>query len=360
MELTEQKVYEALGVKPKSAPHEEGGGEQTPAAPPTEQREPSPAEQGGKAPKGHELPVNGKAANGQPKQEPADPAKAEMEAQDGEREEHPGSAGPAGGLEAPPEESGGKPDETSPVQSLEQRREAAAARRRAEQQAAIDEAVRRALQEERDRAKVETAAFFKRAQLKNTITGEPITTMEEFDAWEKAFSASRLQRELKEGKLTPESLEAVIAENPVVKRAQELIQRQEETARAAEASAAKARVDAELLEIQKLDPSIRSVEDLLHMPKAKEFYELVQSGNSFLNAFRLANYERLTAQAAEAARQQAQNLTRSKEHLTRTDGQRGGGAVSVPPDELRLFREMNPGASEAEIQAYYNKYKGSN
>ena len=184
--------------------------------------------------------------------------------------------------------------------------------------------------------------------------------MQEFEAWEKAFSASKLQRELKEGKLTPESLETMISENPAVKRAQELIQQQEEAAQAAEASAAKARVDAELLEIQKLDPAVRSVEDLLHMPTAKEFYALVQKGNSFLDAFRLANYDRLTAQAAEAAKQQAQNLSRSKDHLTATTGQRGGGAISVPPDELRMFRELNPGASEADIQAYYNKYKGKN
>ena len=96
------------------------------------------------------------------------------------------------------------------------------------------------------------------------------------------------------------------------------------------------------------------------MPTAKEFYALVQKGNSFLDAFRLANYDRLTAQAAEAAKQQAQNLSRSKDHLTATTGQRGGGAISVPPDELRMFRELNPGASEADIQAYYNKYKGKN
>jgi len=240
----------------------------------------------------------------------------------------------------------------------EQRKEAAAARRRAEQKAAIDEAVQKALREEKDRAKEEMAAFFKRAKLKNTITGEPISSMEEFDTWEKAFSEAQLQRDLQAGKLTPEDLERAISENPAVKQAQELIRKQEEAARAAEETAAKARVDAELLEIRKLDPAIQSMEDLLRMPTAKEFYALVQKGNSFLDAFRLANMDQLTARAAEAARQQAQNLTRSKDHLTPTGGARGGGAVSVPPDELRLFREMNPGASEAEIQAYYNKYKG--
>lgn len=335
MELTEQKVYEALGVMPE-APAGEAGGEQN--APAEERQQETPETRTG---------------TGEKAREAAEPAKEEPEVPDGD----------LGGTQEdakPKEESGESTGEHSgkAVQSPEQRREAAAARRRAEQQAAIDEAVRKAVQEEKERAAGEMSGFFKRANLKNTLTGEDITTMEEFEAWEKAFSASKLQKDLKEGKLTPESLEAVIAENPVVKRAQELIRQQEEAARAAEISAAQARVDAELLEIRKLDPGVRSVEDLLHMPTAKEFYALVQKGNSFLDAFRLANYERLTVQAAEAARQQAQNLSRSKDHLTATTGQRGGGAISVPPDELKLFREINPGASEAEIQAYYNKYKG--
>lgn len=350
MELTEKKVYEALGVKQETPPPAENGGEQPPTAPPQgqEQQTTPPTESGEKAPEGHELPVNGKAANGQPTQEPAVPAAkmAEWKPPEGELEGHPDPAGEPG-------EPGPPAEEPQKEQTTEQRREAAAARRRAEQQAAIDKAV----QEERERAKGEMAAFFKRARLKNTFTGEDIRTMEEFEAWEREFSASKIQRELKEGKLTPESLETMIDENPAVKRAKELIQQQEEAAQAAEASAAKARVDSELLEIQKLDPTIRSVEDLLHMPTAKEFYALVQKGNTFLDAFRLANFERLSAQTAEAARQQAQNLSRSKDHLTATTGQRGGGAISVPADELKLFREMNPGASEADIQAYYNRYK---
>lgn len=350
MELTEKKVYEALGVKQETPPTAENGGEQPPATHPQgqEQQTTPPTESGEKAPEGHELPVNGKAANGQPTQEPAVPAAkmVEWKPPEGELEGHPDPVGEPG-------EPGPLAEESKKEQTPEQRREAAAARRRAEQQAAIDKAV----QEERERAKGEMAAFFKRARLKNTFTGEDIRTMEEFEAWEREFSASKIQRELKEGKLTPESLETMIDENPAVKRAKELIQQQEEAAQAAEASAAKARVDSELLEIQKLDPTIRSVEDLLHMPTAKEFYALVQKGNTFLDAFRLANFERLSAQTAEAARQQAQNLSRSKDHLTATTGQRGGGAISVPPDELKLFREMNPGASEADIQAYYNRYK---
>ena len=33
------------------------------------------------------------------------------------------------------------------------------------------------------------------------------------------------------------------------------------------------------------------------------------------------------------------------------------GAAAVPADEMALFRLINPGATDAEIQAYYNKQK---
>lgn len=344
-EITEQRIYDAFGL---------GAKEQEPAAPaPEETPAPSQEEAGGKVPEGHELPVNGKADNGQPKQEPAAPAGegAGRESQEPEQPQEPTRKPEEGGEEPPP-----APAEVPGEQTEQQRRDHAAQRRREEQQAAVDAAVQKALQEERTRSRAEMDAFFAAAGLKNTITGEPITNMEQFRAWREAFEAARLQRDLKAGKLTPETLNDVISKNPTVKAAAEIVRKGQEDQRRQEMAAAQAKVDAELKEIQKLDPSIREVRDLVSMPTAKEFYELVKKGNSFLDAFRLANYDRLTAQAAEAARQQAQNLARSKEHLIPTQV-KGAGAATVPAEELAMFRQFNPGATEAEIQAYYNKYK---
>ena len=120
---------------------------------------------------------------------------------------------------------------------------------------------------------------------------------------------------------------------------------------------AKARVDAELAEIHKMDPTINTVEDLLSMPSAKAFYDLVRKGNSFLDAFRLANFDRLQTARAEAARQQAMNNARGKDHLTGTGTPQGTGAATVPADEMRAFKLFNPTATEAEITAWYNKHK---
>ena len=239
----------------------------------------------------------------------------------------------------------------------EQRKEAAAQRRRAETQAAIDKAVEEAVKAEKDRSKAEMDAFFAAAALKNTITGKPITNMEEFNAWKQAFEAAKLQKDLKAGRLTPEALQKAIEQTPAMQQVQQMVQRQDEQQRQQAQEAAQVRVDQEIAEIHKLDPSINTVKDLLTMPKAKEFYALVKKGNSFLDAFRLANFDTLAAKRADAARQQAMNNARSKDHLTATGGQRGAGAAQVPPDEMAMFRLINPGATDAEIQAYYNKQK---
>lgn len=257
--------------------------------------------------------------------------------------------------EQPPQGGRGIRNEAEP-QTAAQRAENAARRRREEQQAAVDAAVKQAVEEERARAKGQMEAFFSRAGLKNTVTGKPITTLEEFDAWRADLDAAKLQKDLKAGKLTPEALRSAVEQTPAI---QALKKQQEQQAAADEQrrqAEAQARVNAELAEIHKLDPTINTVEDLLSMPGAKAFYDLVRKGNSFLDAYRLANFDRLTTARAEAARQQALNNARGKDHLTGTGTPQGTGAATVPPDVKAEYLAFNPDATDAEIQKHYNRY----
>ena len=196
-------------------------------------------------------------------------------------------------------------------------------------------------------------AFFDRARLKNNFTGEPITNIEQFMEWDKQHR----EDQLKKGKLTPEILNDVIDSHPAVQAAKDLVSRSEEATRRAQQEADDTIVRRQLEEIGKLDPSIKTMEDLLKAPNAKQFYEAVKRGNSFVDAFRLANFDRLTNAAAEAARQQAATNARGKAHLRAVGNSRGSGAASVPGGELAMYRLLNPGATEAQIQAHYNKYK---
>lgn len=335
-DFTEQQVFDALGL---------GEQEQETAAP---------------APGGDTAPETNKTDQ-TPQETPEDGAGGEQEQEAAAPAPGGGDTDPESGEPGEQQEDDGEPaaegaGKKRPM-TEEQRKEAAAQRRRAETQAAIDKAVEEAVKAEKDRSKAEMDAFFAAAALKNTITGKPITNMEEFNAWKQAFEAAKLQKDLKAGRLTPEALQKVIEQTPAMQQVQQMVQRQDEQQRQQAQEAAQVRVDQEIAEIHKLDPSINTVKDLLTMPKAKEFYALVKKGNSFLDAFRLANFETLTAKRADAARQQAMNNARSKDHLTATGGQRGAGAAQVPPDEMAMFRLINPGATDAEIQAYYNKQK---
>lgn len=318
------------------------------------ERDPEPAEpgtQGGQA-QGME-PGTGRA------QEPVQDQGQEpsQDQGDGGAQGGPGGAGTDG---QEPEEGG---QEGTAQQTKEQRAENAARRRREEQQAAIDAAVRQAVEAERARSKSELDAFFAGAKMVNTVTGKPITNLEEFRAWRADYDADRAAKALKAGKLTPEAIQSVVEQTPAIQELKRL--QEQETAQAEQRrqdeerqrqAAARARVEAEIAEIHKMDPTISSIQDLMAMPTAKAFYDLVKKGNSFLDAYRLANFDRLQTARAEAARQQAMNNARGKDHLTGTGHTAGTGAVTVPAEEMEMFRVFNPGVSDKDITAWYNKH----
>lgn len=316
MEINEQAIFDALGVE---APQPEETG--APAAPDGQ----DPA---------------GQNDGGQQHQEGA------PDDTQGQRE-HPsdagtdGNAGTAGTSE----------------QSQDERREHAAQRRRQEQQAAIDKAVQEALKAEREKMDGQWKDFFQRAGLKNTLDNTPITTKAEFDAWAQAFDRKKMERDLSAGKLTPEAIEQLIEKNPTVQRAREIIRQQEDAQKQQQESAAQARIEQEIREIHAINPKINSAQDILDMDTGAAFYAYVQKGLSFKDAYFLANREQMRTDTQQAARRQAQLNQRGKEHLVPAGSARGSGALSVPPEELQLFRELNRDASDAEIETFYNKYK---
>ena len=145
---------------------------------------------------------------------------------------------------------------------------------------------------------------------------------------------------------------------PEVREAREAKLAAEKARQDAQEAQAKVQVDEQLKKISELDPNIRQLQDLAKMPNYPQFYELVKKGNSLLDAFKLANFETLSQGAAARARQAAINAAQSKQHLAQTQT-RGKGAVPVPSDVKELYRTMNPGVTDAEIQAHYSRtHKG--
>lgn len=336
--MDENEIFEALGVEP-----EQSQGENEPSAA-------EPEAQENESQTGNE----NQAGQGDGGQE-AQPAP-----ETGGKEQEAAEPAPGGnnGQEPAGDQDGQKPQE----QSEEERRENAARRRRLEQQEAIDRAVQEAVARERESFQKERERFYQSAGLKNTLTGEIITSDEEFRAWKSAFDAQRIAEDLKKGELTPEAISRAVSDSPAVKRLEELAEQEEarakeaqETRRREEEAKARERIDAEIAEIHRMDPSINGVEDLLRMDGADRFRGYVQRGNTFLDAYYLTNREKLARQQAQAAQRQAQEAARSKDHLKSLAKPAGTGAKSVPRADMELFRLFNPDATESEIQSYYNR-----
>lgn len=326
MEFTEKDVFEAMGLTPPTgdteARKETTGANEPGAAAPA-------AEETTGTPEGGDTGTTGG--------EGAEGAVTAPEGQDGADGADNNDAGDA---------EGAKKEQTP-----DERRAHAAARRRAEQQAAVDAA----LKAQSEKMAAEWKAFFESAGLKNTITGEPITTKEQFDEWSKSFKQQKLESDLKAGKLTQESLNEAISENPVVKQAAEIVAAHEREQAAAEQEKMQRAIDEQIKKIHALEPEVNGVEDLLKLPESEEFYARVKSGMSFYDAYLISTRERREKALAEAARAQALTGQRGKDHLTGAAASRGAGGKVVTSEELASFRIFNPTATDEEIRTWIEK-----
>ena len=283
-------------------------------------------------------------AQGAEEQEAADPAGADDNQQtkpEGEQPAGQQAENPEG--EAPEGEQ--NPDGPQP---MEERAAFAAARRKAE--AERDAAVAKA----REDARKAVDEAFASSGMTNPYTGKLIASKAEYDEYRTQFEAEKRERILKQTGMSEEEFRQYVESLPEVRQAKQAQEAAAEAQRQAQEQQAEAKVTEQLKEIGALDPSIRTLEDLGRMPNYPEFYERVRRGMTLTEAFMLTNYDALTKGAAAASRQAALNSAQSTEHLT-TTSPRGAGAVTVPSDVLEQYRALNPGATDAEIQAHYNR-----
>lgn len=237
--------------------------------------------------------------------------------------------------EPAPADNSGNPalkQETQPPQDGYTNAQFAAARRRAEAE------MQARLQAEKDNFIRETYA----GQV-SPYTGRPITSEAELNEYKRQLQ----EDQLKQAGLEPGVLREMIENDPTVKQAREMTARLKQQ----EGELALSR---EVQEIARLDPSVKSAADLMNHPNAEAFNAYVQRGYGLTDAFRLANFDSLASKKAAAARQQAMNNLTGKSHLTPTKGG-AGEDVTVPADEMELFRALNPGATDKEILAFCAK-----
>jgi hypothetical protein len=226
------------------------------------------------------------------------------------------------------------------VQSAEDNARFAAARRAAEEQ----------LKGYQQQQQLLDAEFERRfAGYTNPITGKPVKTSQDYlDALD-AQQRLETNKKLEESGINPEIIENAINNNPVVKQAQEILQRNqmEEAERSLQTA---------ILEISKLDSNIKTVDDLGKQPYADELVRLVNSGLGLLDAYKLANFDALISKKSEASKQAAINQAKGKSHLSTTDGvSNSDELLDIPEKELSKWRAFFPDASMRELKEKYNR-----
>lgn len=243
--------------------------------------------------------------------------------------------------EAESEETGEKEEgNAEPTeQSAEENARYAAIRRRAEEDA------RNKYQSEMNALNQRVAAMCQ--GVNHPVTGQPITNVRDYMDALQIQQRQASEQELQEKGVDPHLIDRMIAQNPVVMQAQQVIERSKMT----EAEQA---LQGDLTELGKIDPTIKGIGDLAAMPNFPQMFDYVaRTGASIVDAYKVFNFDTLMQHTNESARQQAINQMRGKEHLP---SQSTGVAqeedyVEVPKDIMSRWKEE--GKTEKQIRELY-------
>ena len=184
--------------------------------------------------------------------------------------------------------------------------------------------------------------------LVDPYTNNPITNRAEMQAYQQRYVEEQRKEIQEKAGMTQEEYSRFVNSLPEVKAAREAQQKLQDME-------IKSRIDAEMKEITRISPEIKSVDDLSKLENFNQLYDMVAKGYQLADAYKVLNYDNLKNQAAEAAKQQTLNAINGKEHLQPSTS-RGTGAIPVPPDVAAEYRLFMPNATDSEIQAHYNKY----
>ena len=179
------------------------------------------------------------------------------------------------------------------------------------------------------------------------ITGQPVTSMREYLDALSAQQRMARERELQEKGIDPSVIDRMIAENPVVMQAKQVLEQSKKTQ-------AETALQQDLAEISKIDPSIKGIQDLANLPNFQDMVQLVSNNKlSLVDAYKMVNFDAFMQHTNDAARQQAINQMRGKSHLpsqTQTVATENDD-IEVPADIMSSWKAE--GKTEKQIKELY-------
>lgn len=234
--------------------------------------------------------------------------------------------------------------EPEPQQSAEENARYAAIRRRAEEDA------RRKYEAQLGSMNQQIAAMC--SGITHPITGQPITNVHDYIDALAIQQRQANEAELQEKGVDPAVINRMIETNPVVMQAQRVIESNNE-------AMAGVALQRDLEELSKIDPNIKDINDLAALPNFPQMLDYVAryEGMSIVDAYKIFNFGSAMQQTNQAARQQAINQMRGKEHLkTQTGISQSDDYVEVPPEIMS--RMKSEGKTEKQIRSLYKTVAG--
>lgn len=252
------------------------------------------------------------------------------------------------------EEGNNAPHEAESTEQSKEERAANARRRREREQ---QEAIQKAVEDAKAATKAEYDKIIAAAGLINPLDGKkPVTKIDELKEYNETRRQQQMEKDLKNGRLTPEALTAAVENSEPFQRMKAIAEQAEAAREKADGERAELAIKAQMEKIKAIDPTIKEVKDFLAMPDYPTFKGYVDQGLSYVDALRLTRYDKLVSEAAGKQAEASIAKAAGKEHLAGSKS-KGRGAESVPGDVMAMYRLLNPGMSEADYQAHYNKHK---
>lgn len=219
-------------------------------------------------------------------------------------------------------------------------------------------AIARKRSEREAQARIDRQIAQRFGQYKNPATGKNIATLDDYFAAMDAQAEQSRQEAIdrmtaNQSREQQEALRQILANDPEKRRLNARVQELEQKQIDEQAGAA---FNRDFAELQKLEPALKTVNDLEKLDGFDKIVQLVQEkGLDMVTAYKAVNFGKATQASQAAGKQAAINAAKGKNHLAAHDGQAQPGTQKVMSESmLNLAKEAFPDKSDAEIQKLYN------
>lgn len=184
--------------------------------------------------------------------------------------------------------------------------------------------------------------------LTNPITGQPIRSQADYLEALDAQQQLQTEAQLKQSGVDPNILNQMIAMNPAVRKAEEVLAQ-------AERQETERQIMADVAALTEIDASIKTLNDV----PDEVIQKSMSTGMNLVDAYKIVNFGKVSTAKREAIQQAAINAAKGKQHMTPVDGvATNDGLKDIPVDELAKWKAFFPDASADELRKKYNRVKG--